>query len=203
MSAVLYYSNYCDHSKSLLQKLSTSHIKKDIHFLCVDKRVQRNGKQYIQLETGKFVIIPPNIQRVPSLVLINQGYLIVEGNDIHTHLVRREKELMGFSQIEGETGKEMASRPENVREAPSCFAMGDFGSLQSDTYSFLDQKPEDYLAEGNGGMRQIRNYVPIGGKTTIETPPDNYEPDKVKPTTLEEYQKQRNMDIPPPQKPMS
>jgi hypothetical protein len=203
MSSVLYYSNYCEHSKSLLQKLSTSHIKKDIHFLCVDNRIQRNGKNYIQLQNGKLIVIPPAVQRVPSLILINQGYSIMEGEDIQNHLVRREKEIMGFSQMEGERGREKASRPDaNINEL-TTFSMGDFGTLQSDTYSFLDQKPEDYLAEGNGGMRQIRNYVPIDGKTTIDTPPDTYEPDKVKPQTLEEYQKQRNIDVPLPQKPMS
>ena len=37
---ILYYSNYCDNSKKLLQILSQSRIKDDIHFICIDKRMQ-------------------------------------------------------------------------------------------------------------------------------------------------------------------
>ena len=38
MSSILYYSNFCEHSKKLLQTISKSDISKDIHFICIDKR---------------------------------------------------------------------------------------------------------------------------------------------------------------------
>ena len=38
MSNVLYYSNYCEKCKRLLQILAKSDCKKDMHFLCIDKR---------------------------------------------------------------------------------------------------------------------------------------------------------------------
>ena len=38
MSSILYYSNYCEHSKKLLQNISKSNLQKEIHFICIDKR---------------------------------------------------------------------------------------------------------------------------------------------------------------------
>ena len=38
---------------------------------------------------------------------------------------------------------------------------GGFGDVVSDQYSFLDQNEEDLKATGNGGMRQMHNYVDL------------------------------------------
>jgi hypothetical protein len=38
---------------------------------------------------------------------------------------------------------------------------GGMGDIVSDTYSFLDQGPDDLEAKGNGGMRQMHNYVDL------------------------------------------
>ena len=48
MSSILYYSNFCEHSKKLLQGLSKTKVSKDVHFICIDKRVKEgDGKIYI------------------------------------------------------------------------------------------------------------------------------------------------------------
>ena len=47
---------------------------------------------------------------------------------------------------------------------PMAFSLGgggSFGDIVSDQYSFLDQAPEDLEAKGNGGMRQMHNYVDL------------------------------------------
>ena len=47
---------------------------------------------------------------------------------------------------------------------PMAFSLGSsggFGDIISDQYSFLDQDPDDLKAEGNGGMRQMHNYVDL------------------------------------------
>jgi len=51
------------------------------------------------------------------------------------------------------------------------------------------------LAKGNGGMRQMYNYSTIDYSNTgkIETPPDNYAPDKVGQVSLEQLQQNRKM----------
>ena len=56
MSSILYYSNYCEHSKKLLQTISKIDVGKEIHFICIDKRTKdANNKIFIDfIETGKF-----------------------------------------------------------------------------------------------------------------------------------------------------
>ena len=57
MSTILYYSNFCEHSRKLLQTLSKTDIKKDIHFICIDKREKdNNNKTFIVLENGNKIL---------------------------------------------------------------------------------------------------------------------------------------------------
>ena len=45
---------------------------------------------------------------------------------------------------------------------PMAFSFGGgFGDIVSDQYSFLDQAPEELEAKGNGGMRQMHNYMDL------------------------------------------
>ena len=76
-------------------------------------------------------------------------------------------------------------------------SMGGFG-VASDNYSFLDQSPDELSAKGNGGMRQLYNYATLDLVDKIETPPDNYSPDKVGSVSLEQLQQKRNLDIQQP-----
>ena len=50
MSSILYYSNFCENCKQLLSKISKSDVKKDLHFICIDKRIEKNGSIYVVLE---------------------------------------------------------------------------------------------------------------------------------------------------------
>ena len=53
MSIALYYSNYCDHCKELLMKVSRTKTSNDIHFICIDNRSkQSDGSTHIILENG-------------------------------------------------------------------------------------------------------------------------------------------------------
>ena len=54
MSSILYYSNYCENCKTLLQNISKiDEIKKNMHFINVDKRVKKpNGDVFIVLENS-------------------------------------------------------------------------------------------------------------------------------------------------------
>jgi hypothetical protein len=151
MSCILYYSKYCDVSKKYLQLLSKSDIQKDIHFICIDKRVKdANNKTYIVLENGQKIILPENITKVPALMLLTQGYQVIYGEQILQYLKPRQKE-------------EVRQATKNNME-PMAFSLGGgggFGDVVSDHYSFLDQNPEELSAEGNGGMRQMHNYVDL------------------------------------------
>ena len=151
MSCILYYSKYCAVCTKYLQLLSKSDIQKDIHFICIDKRVKdSNNKTYIILENGQKIILPENITKVPALLLLNQGYQILYGDQILQHLKPRQQE-------------EVKQATKNNME-PMAFSLGgggSFGDIVSDQYSFLDQDPDDLKAEGNGGMRQMHNYVDL------------------------------------------
>ena len=56
--SVLFYSNYCDHSKKLLQILNKTKINKDINFVCIDNRAQKQDGMYIQFQNGQELLLP-------------------------------------------------------------------------------------------------------------------------------------------------
>ena len=159
MSSILYYSNYCEHSKKMLQSISKANITKDIHYICIDKRVKdSNNKVYIILENGQKIIMPENVSRVPALLLLNQGYQVLYGEAIVQHL-RPKQEAM------------VKKATQNNLE-PMAFAFGGSGSVASDQYSFLDMDSDSLSAKGNGGIRQMHNYVDLNYSDNISTPED-------------------------------
>jgi hypothetical protein len=151
MSSILYYSNYCDHSKRILQTLAKSNVK-DVHFICIDKREKNNnGKVFIVLENGQKIVMPENVTRVPALLLLNKGYEVVYGDAILQQFRPRQ---------------EMAVKQATMNNMePMAFAFGGggaFGStVVSDQYSFLDQDSQALSASGDGGVRQMHNYVDL------------------------------------------
>ena len=185
MSSIIYYSNFCEKSKKLLQVLSKSACSKEIPFLCLDKREKaQNGTTYLVLENGEKILLPPQVNRVPALLLLNQGNQILYGDQILQHLSPKETEI---NQI---------ATNNNGEPAPFSLTSDFMGhGVASDTYSFWDQSSEEMLAKGNGGMRQMYNYSTIDYSNTgkIETPPDTYTPDKVGQVSLEQLQQNRKM----------
>lgn len=182
MSSVLYYSNYCNFCKELLSLLSRSKQKDEIHFICIDRRVKKNGVTYIQLQNGQEIILPPNIRKVPSLLLINRGHMVLEGYQIREHLQLRENEI---NQTETDGNGE-----------PQPFGINEFGSFHNSTFSYLEQSPQELMAQGEGGMKQLYNYATLNHMDKIETPPDNYTPNKVKEVSLDQLQQMRERDVP-------
>ena len=184
MSSILYYSNYCEHSKSLIQTISRSSVKDDIHFICIDKRIKKsNGGTYIQFENGQEILLPPTITKVPALLLLNRGHQVLFGDEILNHLQPRE-----------EIKQNVAT---NFNGEPNAFSFDMGGSglasgITSDCYSFLDQDADSLSCKGSGGMRQQRHYATLDQQDQIETPPDTYSADTVNESTLEEYEKKRN-----------
>jgi len=182
MSCVLYYSKYCENCKKLLYELGKSNVQKDIHFLSIDKRVQRGEKMYIILENGNEIYLPPNIVKVPSLLLLNKGNRILIGNDVLNFLrpqIYQEKQQATQNNME-----------------PLAFSIYEMGTSMSDNYSYLDQSPDEMnAAKGSGGMRQMHSFVRLNQSDSIQTPPEDYEPDKVGQVDLGKIQAQRESDI--------
>lgn len=186
MSSILYYSNFCDHSKSLLQNIGKSpEITKDVHFICIDKRVQKQGKTYIILENGQEIVMPDNISRVPALLLLNDNYRIIYGTEI-TQFFKPRQEVV----------RQVAT---NNNMEPQAFAIGGggYGAL-SDSYSFFDMGPEELSAKGNGGTRQMHNFVSLDYADTIQTPTDDndYKAPKIdQEVTVESLMQQREQEL--------
>ena len=53
MSSNLYYSNYCQHSKKILNILGKSNISESIHFINIDNRFSKNNETFVKLENGQ------------------------------------------------------------------------------------------------------------------------------------------------------
>ena len=138
MSSILYYSNFCEHSKKLLQTLSKYELKKDIHFICIDKRVQEGSKTFIVLLNGQKIIMPENVTKVPALLLLDQNYKVLYGELITDHF--KPKQQLAVKQAT------------NNNFEPSSFSFGGGGSvgIMSDNYSFLDMDSTSLSATGNG-----------------------------------------------------
>ena len=186
MSSILYYSNFCDKSKKILQTLAKSNIKEELHYLCIDKRVKGpTGQWYIVLENGEKIIMPPQVNRVPALLLMKQGHQVLYGDQILAHLQPRD------------TAINMAATNNNGEPSPFSLnddCIGGFG-VASDTFSYWDQTSDDLSAKGNGGMRQLYNYATIDSNIRIEAPKEDYTPDKIGSVSLENLQQQRNSEI--------
>jgi hypothetical protein len=154
MSTILYYSNYCKSSSKVLQLLSKYDMSNQIHFVCIDGRVTKNGNNYAVLPNGQEMLIPKNITAVPALLILNQQYKVVYGvNDI-----------INFFQKGIEQQVKQATKNNNIPVSTSAddgySAFGGFGGvIVSDHFSFLDQDDNELSAQGNGGLRQMHNYA--------------------------------------------
>ena len=185
MSMILYYSNFCEHSKKLLQTISKQNLQKDIHFICIDKRVKEGNKMFIVLENGQKIVMPENVSRVPALLLLTQGYQVLYGEAILQHM---------------KPVQEVAVRKATQNNLePLAFSFGGGSAVASDHYSFLDMDADSLKATGNGGMRQMHNYVDLNYADQISTPVDEAEYKKVarmpEGLTVEQLQEQRNSDL--------
>ena len=183
MSEILYYSNYCRHCKELLLKISRTQKKNEMHFVCLDKREKnKDGSIHIILENGQRLLLPPNITTVPSILLLHRGNRVIDGlNNINNYLKPDEVERNNESTM--------------FNGEPLAFSLSEMGSIVSDNFSFLDMTSDELSAKGNGGLRMMHNYTKINGNQCIETPPEDYVPNKVGNVDIGKLESERNQDV--------
>jgi hypothetical protein len=182
---ILYYSNYCKHSQKIIQFLTKSDLIKDIHAFSIDKRFRdpKTNQTMIQLENGKAVLLPPNVQSVPSLLCTSQNYKLILGDDIIKYFEPAMKEKLSSASF-GE---------------PASFSLGQMGgsNVVSEQYTDFSLSADELSAKGTGGRRQMHNYVLAGEDNSfIQTPPDNYKADKIGDVSMDTLQQKRNIDVP-------
>ena len=130
---------------------------------------------------GNEIYLPPNITSVPTLLLLNKGNKLLVGDDVSNYF---------RPQIMGEKTKAV---PNNME--PLAFSGYEMGTCMSDTYSYLDQSPDEMNAKGEGGLRQMHSFVQLNQTDRIDTPPEDYEPDKVGEVDMGKLQAAREADI--------
>jgi hypothetical protein len=189
MSTVLYYSNFCEHSKKLLITLSKSRINSEIHFICIDKREKINNDTYIILNNGQKMLMPKNLNNVPALFslsgAINGNIKILYGQDIYNFLAPRQEEIV-------------TSTTNNNME-PECFTFNGCGGnnlIASDKYSYVDMSDDSLSAKGDGGLRQMYEYALVDESNLIKasTPNDNYSSTKERQSNDESNNKMKQME---------
>jgi hypothetical protein len=192
---ILYYSNYCKHSQSIIQTLVKSNLIDKISCICIDKRSRdpTNGQVYVTLENGGKVVMPPNVHSVPSLLLVKEQYRIILGDDIIKHLHPEMKNNM--------------SRNQPTQSEPSGYFLGTSvggTNIVSERFTSYSMTPDELSAKGNGGSRELYNYTSVtNDMNLINTPPDNYRPDKVSnDVTLDTLQQKRMDEISIPKQPL-
>jgi len=183
---ILYYSNYCKHSKKILQFFVNNNLTDQLNFICVDKRKQdpNSGQIYVILENGTNILLPPNVHSVPSLLLVKQNYSVILGDDIMAKFQEQIKTMNNDATLGN--GEPLGVALDSVR----------IGTVVSEQYTPYGATPEE-LSTKSKSNRPIYNYVSANMEvSTINTPPDTYRPDKVSEgTTIDALQQLRNEEI--------
>jgi hypothetical protein len=153
---VLYYSNNCKHSQKLLAHLAKICVLDKYNFVCIDRRsVDPNTRQIsIILDRGVKTTLPPNVSRVPTLLLVNKKYTAIVGDDIYAHVnanVKKENASSTTPNMATENGGE----PVGYIMSPSSGGV----NIVSETFTMYNAPPEELSAKGRGGTRQMHNYV--------------------------------------------
>ena len=197
MSSIVYYSNFCEHSKKLLQVLGKSQLTKEVHFICIDKRIKEaDGNTYIVLENGQKIIMPNVINQVPALMLIADNFRVLYGDNIYEHLKPKALQQQQQQQQPQEIRSQSMQPMTSTEFEPECFSFGgSSSSVVSDQYSFIES---DTSAKGDGGMNQLHKYVTIDYADSISSVPKD-EPlssNKIpRDLTIEQLEAKRKQEI--------
>ena len=181
MSIVIYYSNFCDPSKKLLQKVAKTKLSQEIHFICIDRRQRDSKGNTILFVQNEQVMLPPQVTKVPALYQIESKQVLF-GDDIYAHLLPQE---VAINQV-----------ATNGNFDPDPFSVFGMSKL-SDTYSYWDQSVEDLSAKGHGGTRQMHKFAALEEQCQIVTPKEDHIPDKVGSNDFEKYKAERDALVKP------
>ena len=171
-------------------KLNRYTNRNDTHFINIDNRRKDNsGNIIVILENGQEVIMPNSITKVPALLLLNDNYRVIFGNDIISFL-----NIDTYTTTSVDTKKRYYTKCDE----PTTFEWMSASGVSSDSFSFLVMTPEDLNAQGSGGTRQMYNYADMNYTSMINTPNDDYVADTIGNSgdnSIESLQSRREQDI--------
>lgn len=178
--SIIYYSNFCDPSKKLLQKVAKTKLSQEIHFICIDRRQRDSKGNTILFLENEQVMLPSQVTKVPALYKMETKQVLF-GDDIYAFLLPKEIEI-----------NQVATGGNGDPDPFSIFGM----SRLSDSFSYWDQSADEMSAKGSGGMRQLKRFATLEDQSSIHCPKDDYSPDKVSSKTLEDYKAERDSMVP-------
>jgi hypothetical protein len=196
MGFVLYYSNYCVQSQSLLKTLAnTPDTKERVYFISVDDRVTDpiSGKTFVKLRNGEKIILPPNIIRVPSLIVAHRGNRVYVG--IH------EIQQVLFSDNTSGDPTTMKGKNTNVPTSDNVVPITDRVMLGAPPNHPGDLVNHEFGVPLDGVVSDKFSFLnaPILSqlKPLIDTPPEEYSKSKLgENVTIESLIAKRNADVP-------
>ena len=183
MSYVLYFSNYCNNSKNIMNKIIKDYQNpSDIHWACIDNRTKEGNNTYILLKNGTKLLMPDIINRVPALLSLID-YKTPTHNNPHP---QQQQQPQHFQNDE-----------------PEAFSLGNSINLNnnvlSDQYSAWNLDSDQLSAKGEGGILQMHNYVNVNYKdnitTSIPSEKISRQPRMSESMTIENLQKKRDLDM--------
>lgn len=179
---LLYFSQYCKYSKALLEELNKKNLIHKVELISIDQRYVKENIIYIILSNNQHMPLPPMIQSVPALCIL-PNHEILKGNQI----------IHYFNPI----SKNISEERNKLELEPNPFSItlettGSFG-VSSDHFSFWDSDETELSASGNGGTKQMYDYVSVEHKDEqIYTP---QEETTKQPINMEQIQQQRQSEI--------
>ena len=186
---ILYYSNHCPNCHKVLHLISRAGLIDKLNAICIDKRTidPQTGQIFIQLENGKKIMLPPNIQSVPALLVVKDNYRALFGKDIVSYFEPVVKQRT-------EQAHQQNGEPIGVSLTTSSAGV----SIHSEQFTLYNLSPDDLSAKSTSNKRPMYDYVSAQNHQAyqIPTPPDNYRPDKVDPNlTLEALEQKRSTEV--------
>jgi hypothetical protein len=144
----LYYSKHCKKCSKLMEHLNKSGLQSEFIYVCIDNRKIQNNVIYVISPNGSSIMLPPMINRVPTLLMKPSNEVLVGDDQILNYIRPKAKNINEERTM--------------LFNEPSPFSLnidnGNGYGVNSDRFSFLNT---DLRAEGDGGKDQMYNYATI------------------------------------------
>lgn len=164
-----------------------SKLKETIYFVSIDDRISHpeTGKTMIKLRNGDQILLPPNIVRIPSMIVVNQGNKVVIGSRDILKILQPQVDIAATRSDNKQSDTFRPASDVTLPGAPTHFK-GDLinyefgnmmGSVSSDKFSFIG-------STDGGSVQQL------------ETPKDDYDKSKGESLSIEKLIEKRNLEVP-------
>lgn len=143
-TSLLFYSNYCQHSKIIVKEISNTALRDSMKYVCIDSKDVRKK-------------LPNYINNVPSLVVGKTNQILV-GDQILSWIKMNPivNQNQQTNQQNNQQNNEQKTNPENNLD-PKAWHLNEMNAF-SDMYSFLNI---DTSTKGDGGLSMKHSFESI------------------------------------------